>query len=118
MNIIGERKCRRGFNITSFPPLHFPLKMSIITQEITETCFNWCKEQNFIHQSNVQINDLAFIVIALISLTINNLIYNHPETLKQLSGMNDYQLEKAFDATYFLTFIMLITYIIYMVFFK
>ena len=91
---------------------------AFLETEITTGCFNWCKEQNFIHQSNVQINDLAFIVIALISLTINNIIYNHPETLKQLTKMDDYELEKVYDLTYFLTFIMLIGYVIYITFFK
>ncbi len=61
---------------------------------------------------------MAFIVIALVSLVVHHAIYNHTEALKELSGMNDYQIEKIYDATYFLTFIMLIAYIIYMVFFK
>ena len=86
--------------------------------KITKECFDWCKEQNFIHQSNLEIQDMAFIVIALVSLVIHNLIYNHSEALKEISGMKDYQLEKVYDATYFLTFIMLKTYIIYMVFLK
>ena len=58
---------------------------------------------------------MAFIVIALVSLVVHHAIYNHSEALKEISGMNDYQLEKIYDATYFLTFIILIIYIIYMV---
>ena len=92
--------------------------ITFLKTEITEGCFKWCKEQNFIHQNNVQINDLALIVIALISLTINNLIYNHSESLQQLSGMSDYQLEAVYDATYFLSFLMMIIYIIYIIFLK
>ncbi len=85
---------------------------------ITETCFDWCKEQNFIHQSNLEIQEMTFLVIALISMVIHNLIENHAEELMHLSGMNKYQLEKIYDATYFLPFVMLILYIIYMVFLK
>lgn len=83
--------------------------------EITEGCFKWCEEQHFTHQRNLEIYELSFIAIALVSLGINHLIYNHSDFLKEISGMNEYQISKVYDGTHFLAFMMLVAYIIYMV---
>ncbi len=85
---------------------------------ITKTCLDWCKEQTFIHQSNIGIQDLSLIAIALVSLVIHNLIDSHAETLMNYSGMDEEQLAKVYDATYTFTFLMLVIYIIYMLFIK
>lgn len=81
--------------------------------EISKGCFEWCREQNFIHENNLEIFDLTFVVIALISIIVNNLIYNYPEILMNLSGMKEDDLMTVHDATYFLAFIMLILHIVY-----
>ena len=44
--------------------------------EITKACFDWCKEQNFIHSSNLEIRSLTILIIALIALFIYFLANN------------------------------------------
>lgn len=45
-------------NTTVFSPSHEP----------NSACFSWCKEQYFVHSSNLTIEGLSIVVIALISL--------------------------------------------------
>lgn len=47
----------------------------------TNACFEWCKEQNFIHQSNLEIQGLTILVVALIALFIYMLYLNFGEML-------------------------------------
>ncbi len=92
--------------------------MNITPYEVTKGCVDWCRKSISIHETNVGIHDLAFIALALISLIANYTISNHPETLMEISGVTEYQLSKAYDSTYVFTFLMLVIYIIYMVWFK
>ena len=35
--------------------------------DITGTCWDWCSEQHLINQANLEIKDLSFVVVALVS---------------------------------------------------
>ena len=85
--------------------------------EVTESCFAWCKEQNFIHEKNLEIHEMAFIVIALISIVVYWKIINHWEYFRS-QGNNENFLEKVSTVALTLNFIMLIMFIIYMVFLR
>ncbi len=61
---------------------------------------------------------MSFIAIALASLLINIFIYNHSEYLIKHLDLDEYKIEKLHDATSLLTFVMLIMFIIYMVWFR
>ncbi len=93
--------------------LTIPLKFC----DATQSCFEWCKEQISIQENNLQIDEMSFIVIALASLLLNNFIYYHAEFLIA-HGLDEHKLEKLHDATSSLSFVMLIMFIIYMVWFR
>lgn len=44
-------------------------------------CWNWCQEHHFIHQSNLTIEALSILVIALITLFIYSLYLSFGENL-------------------------------------
>ncbi len=104
-------------NITITPFGNISTNMSY-TGHITESCFTWCKGQVEIHAKNLEINDLSLIVVALISLLLNNIIYNHSDSIAEKFNLKEGGIEILFDATYITTFLMLIIHIIYMVFFR
>jgi len=91
---------------------------AIVIPEVTERCFNWCKEQSLIHQGNEEINDLSIIAIAMTSLVINKAITDHSKFLIEKFNLDENNLEKLHDATYFFAFILMALYIIYRVFLK
>ena len=78
------------------------MNITILTREVTDECWQWCSEQHFIHQSNIEIYDLTFIVLAVIALIIHGATED----------------EKAYEASHFFALLMLIFYIIYMLFLK
>lgn len=71
--------------------------LSTYKPEITETCWNWCKEQTEIHASNLQIEALALPFLALVSFFIAFFIYNHSEwILEKSSDLTEKSLVKIF----------------------
>lgn len=42
--------------------------MNHIIKQVTNECFEWCKEQNFIHHNNLTVEGLSIVVIAMIAL--------------------------------------------------
>ncbi len=85
---------------------------------ITETCFNWCREQNIIHQNNLLIQDLSLPAIALFFLLINNLIYEFSNEIKKKLNISDKLLEKIYRGTSVFSFFLLAIFLIYIVGFK
>lgn len=119
--------CRKRFvtPLFSYPACSLKFKMAIQyipepvqikTNEITANCFDWCKEQYEIHQQNLEISELSFIVIALIALVVHWTLNNHWEYFKQ--DFKEEYLEKIYDATLDIVFGMLIMFIIYMRWFR
>lgn len=89
--------------------------MVIHILEISNACFNWCKEQHFIHQKNLEIQDLGIVAIALVSLVINHAIYEHSEFIKEKTSLTQEHLEKIFKGTSYLVFILLIMFLVYQI---
>lgn len=83
--------------------------------EINQVCFNWCKEQNFVHQRNLEIQDLGMVAVALVSLLINHMIYNHSEFIIEKTEITEDQLEKLHKATSYFAFILLIIFLGYQI---
>lgn len=82
-------------------------------EPITARCFDWCREQSFIYQQNLEIRELSFIVIALISIVVHWVIDEH--FVYFISHDFDKKvLEKIHDGTLLLNFMMLILFLIYM----
>ena len=82
--------------------------------KITAECFNWCKEQNFVYQNNLEIHELSFIVIALIAIVVHNTLNAYWDYFRNQEFDEDF-LEKIYDASSFVVFVMLIMFLIYMV---
>ena len=79
--------------------------------EITKTCFNWCKEQTLIYQNNLAIQEKSFIVIALVAVVAYYGIANKYNYFSK--QFNENLLLNTLNALLFLIFMMLIMFIIY-----
>lgn len=86
----------------------------IPVSEITAGCVDWCKEQYFVHYNNLEIFEMSFIVIALISLIIHNAVENYIDFFRE-HNVSERYLEMIYEASSLLVFIMLIFFLIYMV---
>lgn len=97
-------------NITSF-------------QEVSATCFNWCKEQNIINASNLEIKGIFIPLIALISFFIGYLIYNHHEWIIKHINYEDFKLTeerltKAFTLLYEFGIYLMLGFFIWYLYFR
>lgn len=93
------------------------------TIEITNTCFNWCKEQFFIHNNNLLIGEMSLIGVAMGSIVLNRFINNHPDFIEKIGKDNNFEvthtmLMVAEGATSFFAFVMLLIFLIYFIYFK
>ena len=86
--------------------------------DITQGCFSWCQQQNFIHQSNLAINDLSFVVVALVALLVHHILLEFKDTIIEKTGMEEWQLNIIKGATTYLAFWLLIIFLVYLKFFK
>ena len=86
-------------------------------QQVSETCWNWCQKQYEINQSNIQIENLGVVGVALISLLINHLIYNHSDFIIKHTKITEKKLEILFMATSYFAFVLLILFLGYFIFF-
>ena len=48
--------------------IDYSLNTFKVTPEITKDCFNWCKDQHFAHNTNIEIEMLFLPAFALMSL--------------------------------------------------
>ncbi len=84
--------------------------------EVPAQCWNWCSQQNLIHQSNLKIGDLSIIFIALLSLFLHRLIYkNYYWILKELELSEDF-INKISDGTYYFSMVLMIIFILYQIY--
>ena len=60
---------------------------------MTSQCWNWCKEQHFANQSNLTIEGISIIAIALIVLFIYNLLIKYLENV-EIEGMDKTKVKK------------------------
>ncbi len=86
--------------------------------EVTKGCFDWCKEQHFINQNNIQIQELSIIGIALVSLVLHNIISDYKDYIISNTQVTESQLLFFYNATSRFTYILLTIFLIYFIFFK
>lgn len=95
--------------------------LNIFKPEITQTCFNWCKEQHYINQNNLTIYSLTIPLLALVSLFGCYLIYNYNSQILNLfkeNELKEHHLEKAFKLLLEFSILLLLGFFIWFIFFK
>ena len=88
---------------------------------ITNYCFNWCKEQHFIHQNNLTVNILSIPILALLTLFVCYLIYNYNDFILRLfkeSNLTEHTLNKIFGLALEFAIYLLIGFFIWFIWFK
>ncbi len=86
--------------------------------EITNTCIDWCREAQLVHQNNLRIEELGIIGVALISLLANHLIETYWDFILEKSEVTERNLQILQQSTSYFTFVLLVLFLGYNVFFK
>ncbi len=97
------------------------LTLNLFKPEISQTCFNWCKDQHLTNQNNLTIYGLTIPLLALISIFICYLIYNYNNQILNLFKQNElkeHHLEKAFKLLLEFSILLLLGFFIWFLYFK
>lgn len=84
-------------------------------QGITKECFSWCQEQYSEHQRNLQLQDMNFVIIALIALVLYNIISSNWDRIITNTSIDEEKLEKVHEGLHLTAFVMLIANLIYVI---
>lgn len=106
-----------GFEITMIN-ITFPIFNETIAYTVTKQCFNWCKEQNIIHEQNLFIGDLFLLFIAMLSLLIHIIINSYYEEIILTGKIKRDYLELIKVMTLHFAFYLVAIFIIYILRFK
>ena len=60
--------------------------------EISRTCFDWCKEAHFAHNSNLEIGGIFIIILALVALFIHLILYRFSDNIIKFVNNSDSDL--------------------------
>ncbi len=66
------------------------------TNQITTECFNWCKEQYFIHENNLTVEALIMPILALLFLIISGVFYNFSEKIIEKTDLSEENISKIY----------------------
>lgn len=84
-------------------------------QYITKECFDWCKEANFIHETNLQIENLSLVIIALFSLLANHLIHSNYDWLVKEIKIKEAHIQMLYIASNYFAFFILLVFLIFQI---
>jgi len=85
---------------------------------ITKNCFNWCKEQHFNYQSNLEMQLFIVPLIVLILMFVNYVITNHHELILKYLNIYEETLPKITVWINEFNIYLLLIFFIYLLFFK
>ncbi len=90
---------------------------SLQTGQASRYCWNWCREQHFANQSNLTIEGISIIALALIVLFIYNLLIKYWEHI-EIEGINKTRLKRFVDLLPELVIYLLIGFFVWFVWFS
>ncbi len=64
------------------------------TWNLTNNCIDWCREQHFINDNNLQAEGLIIPALAFLLLVFHIAIINHSEFIIQKTDFSENQLER------------------------
>lgn len=85
---------------------------------ITNDCFEWCREQHFIHQSNLETQLLFICLIVAILLFINYAIIKHNQFILKYANIYEETLQKTVVLINEYALYLLIVFLIYILLIK
>ncbi len=87
-------------------------KIVVSGAEITDKCWNWCSQQNLEHASNLTIEGISIIALALIVLFIYRVLVQYWDYIN-IEGMDKEKLAKYVDLLPEFTIYLLIGFFIW-----
>ena len=93
--------------------LEISFNLSTTLPEVTLTCWNWCKEQATIHQSNIDISNMGVLGVAMIALMLYNISVEFQDELVEKLELDRNKLIFAGHTLVFFAFILLSAYLGY-----
>ena len=92
--------------------------MNLTLFEPTKECFEWCRNAQLIHQSNIELSLLSIPIIALISLSVPYFIANYRDIILDRLKMYEETLDKISEFLYFFGLTLIFLFLIYMLWFR
>ncbi len=92
--------------------------MNYTYYEATAGCVTWCREQIEIHDSNIIIENMFVLVIAMTSLFVHNIIGEHQEWILKNTELNENTLRIIYEASSTFAFVLTAIFLIYYVLFQ
>ena len=89
-----------------------------INSEITSTCWNWCKEQAIIHQSNIDISNLGVVAVAMTALLLYNISIEWSDEICNATRLSKHELVFYGHIIVYFAFMLLTVFLIYYAFFN
>lgn len=86
--------------------------------KITEHCFDWCKNQNIIHQQNLFIGDMFLVFIALFAIVVHIVLTSYFDEIAEHIKIHKDYLESIRVLAIHFSFYVLVIFLIYMLRFK
>lgn len=82
-------------------------------KDITSTCFEWCRDQSIIHQSNIDIQNLGVIVVALFALLLYNISVDYADQICNSTRLSKDTLRGYGNIIVFFAFVLLAGFLAY-----
>ena len=87
--------------------------MNYTLYQASADCVAWCRTQIEIHQSNIEIENLFVIAIAMGSLLLHNLLRHYDDWLIENTSITRSQVNVIYTASSYFSFVLMAIYIIY-----
>lgn len=87
--------------------------MNYTFYQASADCVTWCREQINIHQSNIEIENLFVIAMAMGALLLHNLLRHYDDWLIEHTEITRSQINVIYSASSYFAFVLMAIYIIY-----
>ncbi len=84
----------------------------------SDACWNWCAEQAMKHQSNIDVNNLGVIAVAMVALVLYNISVEWSDEICNKLEISQEQLRFAGHTVVFFAFVLLAAFLVYYLWFN
>ncbi len=95
----------------------YPINNTNFISGVSDKCFDWCKDQHFIHESNLTVQGMSIPAIAMICLFSANVILKFDKIIAIKLKISPRNLTTVYILLHNLAFLLLLGFFIWFIFF-
>ncbi len=100
------------------PEINFTTSLNTPLTDLTSTCFEWCKNQAVIHQSNIDIENLGVVAVALVALLLYQISIDFSDEICDKTRLSKDTLRGYGNIAVFFAFMLLSAFLVYYTWFN